>query len=43
VAAVIRWSLQVRFLAYNELAQLRDSMARFGEGLRAVEAIAKAL
>ncbi len=35
--------LQVRFLPYNELAQHRESMTRFGEGLRAVEAIAKAL
>jgi len=30
-------SLQVRYLPYGELAQNRQAMARFGEGLRAIE------
>jgi type II restriction enzyme len=35
--------LKFRYLPYNALAQHRESMARFGEGLKAVNAIAKAL
>jgi len=35
--------LQVRYLAYGDLARHREAMARFGEGLRAVEAIARSL
>jgi type II restriction enzyme len=36
-------SLQVRFLPYSELERHRESMARFGEGLKAIEAIARTL
>ncbi len=35
--------LRVRFLPYSELAQHRDSIARFGTGLKAIEAIARYL
>ena len=35
--------LDVRFLPYGELARHRETMARFGQGLKAVEAIAKRL
>jgi type II restriction enzyme len=35
--------LNVRYLPYGELERHRESMARFGTGLRAVEAIAKTL
>ena len=35
--------LDVRFLPYGELARHREAMARFGQGLKAVEAIAKRL
>lgn len=35
--------LSVRFLPYGELAAHRHAMARFGQGLKAVEAIARAL
>lgn len=35
--------LDVRFLPYGELAVHRESMARFGQGLKAIEAIAKRL
>ena len=35
--------LRVRFLAYGDLAQHRESMARFGTGLKSVEAIARSL
>jgi type II restriction enzyme len=35
--------LHVRFLPYSELEQNREAMARFGSGLRAVEAVARTL
>ena len=35
--------LRVRFLAYSELETHRHSMARFGQGMKAVEAVARAL
>jgi type II restriction enzyme len=35
--------LKVRYLAYGDLASHREAMARFGEGLKAVEAIARSL
>jgi type II restriction enzyme len=35
--------LNVRYLAYGELERNRAAMARFGEGLRAIDAIAKRL
>jgi len=35
--------LKVRYLPYGELERHREAMARFGAGLRAVEAVAKTL
>lgn len=35
--------LNMRYLPYSELERHREAMARFGQGLRAVEAIARAL
>ena len=35
--------LRVRFLPYGELANHRDAIARFGQGLRPIEAIAREL
>jgi type II restriction enzyme len=35
--------LAVRYLPYSELEQHREAMARFGAGLKAVEAVAKSL
>jgi type II restriction enzyme len=35
--------LKVRFLPYSELEKNRDAMARFGSGLKAVEAVARTL
>jgi type II restriction enzyme len=35
--------LHVRFLPYGELEQHREAMARFGQGLKAIEAIARDL
>ena len=35
--------LAVRFLPYGELERHRDSMARFGAGLKAIEAVARTL
>ncbi len=35
--------LRVRYLPYGELASHREAMARFGHGLKAVEAIARSL
>jgi type II restriction enzyme len=35
--------LQVRYLPYGELEKNREAMARFGQGLKAVEAIARTL
>lgn len=35
--------LDVRFLPYSELAQHREAMSRFGQGLKAIEAVAKRL
>jgi type II restriction enzyme len=35
--------LQVRFLPYSELGKHRESMARFGAGMKAVEAVARTL
>lgn len=36
-------SLHVRFLPYGELERHRDAMARFGSGLKAIEAVARRL
>jgi type II restriction enzyme len=36
-------NLVVRYLPYGEFEKHRESMARFGEGLKAIEAIAKSL
>ena len=35
--------LKVRFLPYGELERHRETMARFGQGMKAVEAVARAL
>ncbi len=35
--------LEVRFLPYSELEQHRHTMARFGEGMKAIEAVARSL
>jgi type II restriction enzyme len=35
--------LRVRFLPYSELVTHRHSMARFGQGMKAIEAVARAL
>ena len=35
--------LEVRFLPYSELERHRDAMARFGAGLKAIEAVARTL
>ena len=35
--------LHVRFLAYSELERHREAMARFGAGLKAIEAVARTL
>jgi len=35
--------LHVRFLPYSELEQHRHSMARFGQGMKAIEAVARSL
>ena len=35
--------LRVRFLPYGELAENREAMARFGTGIKAVEAVARTL
>ena len=35
--------LHVRFLPYGELEKHREAMARFGQGLKAIEAVARAL
>jgi len=35
--------LEVRFLPYGELERHRDAMARFGAGLKAIEAVARTL
>ncbi len=35
--------LEVRYLPYSELEQHRDSMARFGEGLKAIFAVSRAI
>lgn len=36
-------SLRVRYLPYGELEQHRESMARFGEGLKAIQAVSQLL
>ena len=36
-------SLRVRYLAYGELERHRESMARFGEGLKAIQAVSRLL
>jgi type II restriction enzyme len=36
-------ALSVKYLPYSELERNRDSMARFGEGLKAIEAVARTL
>jgi type II restriction enzyme len=35
--------LRIRFLPYGELSRHRDAMARFGQGMKAVEAVARTL
>jgi type II restriction enzyme len=35
--------LNVRYLPYGELERNREAMGRFGQGLKAVEAVAKTL
>ncbi len=35
--------LQLRYLAYSDLEENRDAMTRFGQGLRPLDAIARAL
>ncbi|HLB36703.1 MAG TPA: type II restriction endonuclease, partial [Gemmatimonadales bacterium] len=35
--------LQVRFLRYSELETHRHAMARFGQGMKAIEAVARSL
>lgn len=35
--------LQVRFLPYGELERNRDSIARFGTGIKGIQAIARQL
>jgi type II restriction enzyme len=35
--------LRVRFLPYSELEQHRATMARFGEGLKAIQAVSRVL
>jgi len=35
--------LDVRFLPYSELSRHREAMSRFGQGLKAIEAVAKRL
>ena len=35
--------LDVRFIAYGELAKHRDAIARFGQGMKPIEAIARRL
>jgi type II restriction enzyme len=35
--------LRVQFLPYGELARHRDTMARFGTGLKSIKAIARTL
>jgi type II restriction enzyme len=35
--------LNVRFIAYGELAKNREAIARFGHGIRPIEAIARTL
>ena len=35
--------LHVRFLPYSELERHREAMARFGAGLKAIEAVARTL
>ena len=36
-------SLRMRYLPYGELERNRESMARFGEGLKAIDAVARIL
>lgn len=35
--------INMRFIPYGELAAHRDAMARFGEGLKAIEAVSREL
>jgi len=35
--------LDVRYIAYSELSQNREAIGRFGQGLKAIEAIARRL
>lgn len=35
--------LAVKYLPYGELERNREAMARFGEGLKAIDAVARAL
>jgi type II restriction enzyme len=36
-------NLDVRFLAYGELERHRESIVRFGEGLKAIRSVSKSL
>jgi type II restriction enzyme len=36
-------NLRVRYLPYGELERHRESMARFGEGLKAIQAVSRVL
>lgn len=36
-------NLRVRFLPYSELERHRESMSRFGHGMKAIEAVARSL
>jgi type II restriction enzyme len=36
-------ALDVRFLPYGELERHRDAMARFGEGVKAIQAVSQSL
>lgn len=36
-------SLDIRFLPYSELERHRDTIIRFGEGLRAIRSVSKSL
>ena len=36
-------NLDVRFLAYSELERHREAIIRFGEGLKAIRSVSKAL
>ena len=39
----IIWLHNVRYLPYSELEKNRHAMARFGQGMKAIEAVARSL